>query len=105
MGELCAGARRFAASHARQEIFSTRPWRDSGICRIKGRKGKPGTKFINNVKLASHLANVGDAKTLVIQPSSTTHSQLTEEEQKKTGVSPEYVRVSVGIEDIADIKD
>ncbi len=71
---------------------------------IKGGK-EAGIKFINNVKLASHLANVGDAKTLVIQPSSTTHSQLTEEEQKKTGVSPEYVRVSVGIEDIADIKD
>ena len=71
---------------------------------IKGGK-EAGIRFINNVKLASHLANVGDAKTLVIQPSSTTHSQLTEEEQKKTGVSPEYVRVSVGIEDIADIKD
>jgi O-acetylhomoserine (thiol)-lyase len=71
---------------------------------IKGGK-EAGVKFINNVKLASHLANVGDAKTLVIQPSSTTHSQLTEEEQQKTGVSPEYVRVSVGIEDIADIKD
>ena len=56
------------------------------------------------MKLASHLANVGDAKTLVIQPSSTTHSQLTEDEQKQTGVFPEYVRVSVGIEDIADIK-
>jgi O-acetylhomoserine (thiol)-lyase len=71
---------------------------------IKGGK-EAGVKFINSVKLASHLANVGDAKTLVIQPSSTTHSQLTEEEQKKTGVFPEYVRVSVGIEDIADIKD
>jgi O-acetylhomoserine (thiol)-lyase len=71
---------------------------------IRGGK-EAGIKFINSVKLASHLANVGDAKTLVIQPSSTTHSQLTEEEQKKTGVSPEYVRVSVGIEDIADIKD
>jgi O-acetylhomoserine (thiol)-lyase len=71
---------------------------------IKGGK-EAGIKFINSVKLASHLANVGDAKTLVIQPSSTTHSQLTEEEQKKTGVFPEYVRVSVGIEDIADIKD
>ena len=71
---------------------------------IKGGK-EAGIKFINSVKLASHLANVGDAKTLVIQPSSTTHSQLTEEEQKQTGVFPEYVRVSVGIEDIADIKD
>jgi len=62
-----------------------------------------GRKFIENVKLASHLANIGDAKTLVIHPASTTHSQLTPEEQLETGVSPEYVRVSVGIEDAADI--
>jgi O-acetylhomoserine (thiol)-lyase len=62
-----------------------------------------GIKFINNVKLASHLANVGDAKTLVIHPASTTHSQLTEKEQIETGVTPEYIRVSVGIEDIEDI--
>ncbi|MDP6980944.1 MAG: O-acetylhomoserine aminocarboxypropyltransferase/cysteine synthase [Myxococcota bacterium] len=62
-----------------------------------------GKKFIENVKLASHLANIGDAKTLVIHPASTTHSQLTPEEQASTGVSPEYVRVSVGIEDAADI--
>jgi O-acetylhomoserine (thiol)-lyase len=63
-----------------------------------------GVKFINSVKLASHLANVGDARTLVIHPASTTHSQLTEEEQASTGVTPEYVRVSVGIESIDDIK-
>jgi O-acetylhomoserine (thiol)-lyase len=56
------------------------------------------------VKLASHLANVGDAKTLVIHPASTTHSQLSEEDQFSTGVTPEYIRVSVGIEDIEDIK-
>jgi O-acetylhomoserine (thiol)-lyase len=56
------------------------------------------------VKLASHLANVGDAKTLVIHPASTTHSQLSLEDQLSTGVTPEYIRVSVGIEDIADIK-
>ena len=56
------------------------------------------------MKLASHLANVGDAKTLVIHPASTTHSQLTEREQSETGVSPEYVRVSVGIESIEDIE-
>ena len=60
-------------------------------------------RFINSVKLASHLANIGDAKTLVIHPASTTHSQLTETEQRETGVSPEYVRISVGIEDVADI--
>jgi len=60
-------------------------------------------RFINSVKLASHLANIGDAKTLVIHPASTTHSQLTEAEQAETGVTPEFIRVSVGIEDIADI--
>jgi O-acetylhomoserine (thiol)-lyase len=70
---------------------------------IRGGKAA-GVKFINSVKLASHLANVGDAKTLVIHPASTTHSQLTEQEQRETGVSPEYVRVSVGIESIEDIK-
>jgi len=70
---------------------------------VRGGK-EAGVKFINNVKLASHLANVGDAKTLVIHPASTTHSQLTEAEQAAAGVTPEYVRVSVGIEDIADIQ-
>jgi O-acetylhomoserine (thiol)-lyase len=64
-----------------------------------------GVKFINAVKLASHLANIGDAKTLVIHPASTTHSQLTEKEQIETGVTQEYIRVSVGIEDIADIQE
>jgi O-acetylhomoserine (thiol)-lyase len=64
-----------------------------------------GVKFINSVKLASHLANVGDAKTLVIHPASTTHSQLTEKDQIETGVTPEYIRVSVGIEDIEDIRE
>jgi O-acetylhomoserine (thiol)-lyase len=64
-----------------------------------------GIKFINNVKLARHLANIGDAKTLVIHPASTTHSQLTEKEQQETGVTQEYIRVSVGIEDILDIQE
>ncbi|MFZ2640754.1 MAG: O-acetylhomoserine aminocarboxypropyltransferase/cysteine synthase [Verrucomicrobiia bacterium] len=62
-----------------------------------------GIKLINSVKLLSHLANIGDAKSLVIHPASTTHSQLTPEEQQKTGVSPEYVRLSIGIEDVRDI--
>jgi len=61
-------------------------------------------KFIECVKLASHLANVGDAKTLVIHPSSTTHSQLKEEDQLKAGVKPDMVRVSVGLEHIDDIQ-
>jgi O-acetylhomoserine (thiol)-lyase len=60
--------------------------------------------FIDNVKLASHLANVGDAKTLVIHPAATTHQQLSEAEQKSSGVTPDLVRVSVGIEHIEDIK-
>ncbi len=62
-----------------------------------------GKKFINSCKLCSHLANIGDAKTLVIHPASTTHQQLSSEEQDLAGVSPEYVRVSVGIEDVQDI--
>jgi O-acetylhomoserine (thiol)-lyase len=62
-----------------------------------------GKKFINACQLCSHLANIGDAKTLVIHPASTTHQQLTPEEQQKTGVVPEYIRVSVGIEDAEDI--
>jgi O-acetylhomoserine (thiol)-lyase len=62
-----------------------------------------GKKFINAVKLFSFLANIGDAKSLVIHPASTTHSQLTEEEQASTGVTPGLVRLSVGIEDIRDI--
>lgn len=59
--------------------------------------------FIENVEVASHLANVGDAKTLVIHPASTTHQQLSEEEQASTGVKPDLIRVSVGIEHIDDI--
>jgi O-acetylhomoserine (thiol)-lyase len=61
-------------------------------------------KFIDHVKLASHLANVGDAKTLVIHPAATTHQQLSEAEQLSSGVKPDLVRVSVGIEHIDDIK-
>ena len=62
-----------------------------------------GKKLINALKLFSLLANIGDAKSLVIHPASTTHAQLTSEEQKATGVSPELVRLSIGIEDIRDI--
>ena len=62
-----------------------------------------GKKFINKVKLASLVANVGDAKTLVIHPASTTHQQLSDAEQKSSGVLPEGIRVSVGIEHIDDI--
>jgi O-acetylhomoserine (thiol)-lyase len=69
---------------------------------IKG-GSQAGAKFINSVKLASHLANVLDSKTLVIHPATTTHQQLTDEEQLSTGVTDEYVRVSVGTEHIEDI--
>ena len=64
-----------------------------------------GAKFIDNVKLASHLANIGDAKTLVLHPASTTHQQLTEYQQIAAGVTPDFVRVSVGIEAIEDITE
>src|SRR5215213_2746830 len=62
-----------------------------------------GKNFINSLKLFSLLANIGDAKSLVIHPASTTHSQLSAEEQRATGVTPELVRLSVGIEDVRDI--
>jgi len=70
---------------------------------IKGGKAK-AAQFIDGLKLASHLANVGDAKTLVIHPATTTHEQLSEAEQVAAGVNPNQVRVSVGIEHIDDIK-
>ncbi len=62
-----------------------------------------GRKFINSLKLFSLLANIGDAKSLVIHPASTTHQQLSAEEQRSTGVTPELVRLSVGLEDVRDI--
>ena len=62
-----------------------------------------GKHFINKVKLASHLANIGDAKTLVIHPASTTHSQLTAEQQSSAGVAPGMIRVSAGMEHIDDL--
>lgn len=63
-----------------------------------------GKKFIESVKLLSHLANIGDAKSLVIHPASTTHQQLTPEEQQETGATPDYIRLSIGLEDPVDIK-
>jgi len=60
-------------------------------------------KFIESVKLFSHLANIGDAKSLVIHPASTTHEQLSDEERLAAGVTPDFVRLSIGIEDIDDI--
>ncbi len=63
-----------------------------------------GKKFVDSLQLFSHLANVGDAKSLVLHPSSTSHSQLTEEQQKAGGLTPDLVRLSIGIEHIDDIK-
>lgn len=62
-----------------------------------------GKKVINSVKLASHVANIGDSKTLIIHPASTTHQQLSSKEQLKAGVTPGYIRLCVGIEDVEDI--
>jgi len=70
---------------------------------IKGGR-TAGIRFINAVKLLSHLANIGDAKTLVIHPASTTHQQLTPEQQTETGVTDDFLRLSVGLEHVDDIK-
>jgi O-acetylhomoserine (thiol)-lyase len=64
-----------------------------------------GKRFINSVKLLSHLANIGDAKSLVIHPASTTHQQLTRKEQEETGVTEDFIRLSIGLEDVEDIKE
>jgi O-acetylhomoserine (thiol)-lyase len=70
---------------------------------VKGEK-ENATKLVDNLKLISHLANVGDTKTLIIQPSATTHQQLSDEEQAAAGVTPTLLRISVGLEHIQDIK-
>lgn len=69
---------------------------------VKGGK-EAGARFIDNLQLFSHVANIGDAKSLAIHPASTTHSQLSEEEQIGAGVSPDFIRLSIGLEDIEDI--
>ncbi len=77
-----------------------------GVLSFKIRGGKEfADEFVNKLKLASHLANVGDSKTLIIHPASTTHQQLSETEQRSSGVIPGLLRVSVGIEHIDDIKN
>ena len=89
--------------HLRASNYMTN--RGKGSMLIFSLKGgfDDAVKFINSLKLSSHLANVGDAKTLVIHPASTTHQQLSPEEQLSAGVTPTMVRVSVGIEHIDDI--
>ncbi len=69
---------------------------------VKG-GAEAGKRFIDQLKLFSHLANIGDSKSLVIHPATTTHQQLTPEEQIATGVTPDYIRLSIGVEDIEDI--
>jgi O-acetylhomoserine (thiol)-lyase len=69
---------------------------------VKGGR-EAGRKLTESVKIFSHLANIGDAKSLIIHPATTTHSQLTEEEQRATGVTPDYVRLSVGLETVSDL--
>lgn len=77
-----------------------------GVLSFKIKAGKEAAnKFVNSLKLISHLANVGDAKTLIIHPATTTHQQLTEAEQLSAGVEPGRLRISLGIEHIEDIKD
>jgi len=77
----------------------------SGGMVVFGIKGgaKTGAQFINSLKLFSHVANVGDAKSLAIHPASTTHSQLSEEQQKAGGLDPALVRLSIGLEHLDDI--
>jgi O-acetylhomoserine (thiol)-lyase len=76
-----------------------------GVLSFKVKAGKEAADIlVNNVKLISHLANVGDAKSLIIHPASTTHQQLSEKEQLSTGVVPGVLRLSAGIENIIDIK-
>jgi O-acetylhomoserine (thiol)-lyase len=75
-----------------------------GILTFGVKGGTPaGVKFIESVQMLSHLANVGDAKSLVIHPASTTHRQLSEDEQRAAGVAPEMIRLSVGLETLDDI--
>lgn len=77
-----------------------------GVLTFRLKAGKEAaTKLVDNLKLISHLANVGDAKSLIIQPSTTTHQQLSDEEQLAAGVLPDQLRLSVGIEHIDDIKE
>jgi O-acetylhomoserine (thiol)-lyase len=89
-------------THRTAKKYLTRGFGGMVVFGIKG-GSEAGAKFINSLELFSHLANVGDAKSLAIHPASTTHSQLTEEQQKDSGASPELIRLSIGIEHIDDI--
>ena len=92
------------SAHERAKKYLKRGFGGVFSFTIKGDK-EQAVKFVDQLQLVSHLANVGDAKTLIIQPSATTHQQLTQEEQLAAGVTPTMLRVSVGIEHIEDIKE
>ena len=90
----------------RYEVLALKylPCGASGILTFGVKGGaEAGVRFIENVQMLSHLANVGDAKSLVIHPASTTHRQLSEDEQRAAGVLPEMIRLSVGLESLPDI--
>jgi O-acetylhomoserine (thiol)-lyase len=93
-------------SHKSYDI-ATKYWKDGlfGAILGFGVKGgvEAGRKVVENVKIFSHLANIGDAKSLIIHPATTTHSQLNELEQTATGVSPDYIRLSIGLETVGDL--
>ncbi len=93
-------------SHPSHEI-AKKYWRDGqyGAILGVGVKGgaEAGKKVVESVKLFSHLANIGDAKSLIIHPATTTHSQLSEEEQASAGVTPDFLRLSIGLETASDI--
>ena len=101
MGQLSRPLDRAPTTRGRKSTCPT----GTGALVTFGIKGgyDAGKKLINTLELFSLLANIGDAKSLVIHPASTTHQQLSAEEQAATGVTPEMVRLSVGIEDIRDI--
>ena len=94
-------------SHPQHELAAKYHTHGYGAILGFGIKGglEAGKQLIRHVELFSHLANVGDAKSLIIHPASTTHSQLTEEEQYETGVTPEFIRLSVGLETVEDLID
>ena len=94
-------------SHPQYELAAKYHTHGFGAILGFGIKGglEAGKQLIRHVELFSHLANVGDAKSLIIHPASTTHSQLTPDEQFETGVTPDFIRLSVGLETVEDLID
>jgi len=101
------GGRQELADKEKNEILIMKKYLPIGAGAILGFgiKGgaEAGKKFIDSLQLISHLANVGDAKSLAIHPATTTHQQLSAEEQIATGVTPDFIRLSIGIENVVDI--